>query len=778
MGLPLFGGKDETTDPANSNTNDASQRPQRSKTPTQRRGRSKTRAAAAAGTKTAAPTTRQKVMSKAAMQHHETMQRTQPKDPDGGLERMDSTVFHASFSSSEDDGNNSCNNNSPPLTSTSKNSPIRVRRPVSLDKTWSISAFSCHSTGEASAQVSLYVEEDDESDFDTDDEADKVMNRNGKKKKATKKGRRPGGHAPRRMTKKQRKKEKEAEAAAEAEAGAANEEKEAAETAFLTNEAIPAETLSIDVIEENKEEDDDNDDKSSEYEVLKLYSPSKAISSTENGMDGHESGMTTLMDSVSSRDDFESLVSACSYKVPAFVGMSRVTALNDGAEKPALSAGGYTSDSALCRRRLEARQHEERQREKEVKKRKNKKKKKGKEHKLSKQEKMFPLVIESNELAVDYGYDDVEEASPKTPHRKALRRYSTGAFALLDGVAIKKKRADRSPSRRRSKKDKKKKKRKGKKSSGHTTSEDDLNEDDDEDIYLPDDRQGDNALPLSQMDNVDQEVPPGLEEMDRCFKDVDEKAGEASVFDKRVSGVEHSKSILEERELLRKERETIAFERESLELQLNDEIQKSESLTLRVRELEQQLQSQQFSQKGNNAELANAIVELKSKFERELSDLKRNLLEKETEIENLKHCTKDTELLEEKEHVSPEITDGKSRERLKGELLQTVSKLAEKEAILDRQTEELSAVRKELTALQDGSGVPELKNEILSLKKETKDLSEELNTVRKESSQKLKEKDETITFLMGELARLKQEQSVVTKQLGVACHPPNNSFWK
>jgi len=61
--------------------------------------------------------------------------------------------------------------------------------------------------------------------------------------------------------------------------------------------------------------------------------------------------------------------------------------------------------------------------------------------------------------------------------------------------------------------------------------------------------------------------------------------------------------------------------------------------------------------------------------------------------------------------------------------------------------------------LQDGSGISVLQTEIRNLTTRNRELEQSLSTERKENSTKLKDKDETITFLMGELARLKQEQS-------------------
>jgi chromosome segregation ATPase len=85
--------------------------------------------------------------------------------------------------------------------------------------------------------------------------------------------------------------------------------------------------------------------------------------------------------------------------------------------------------------------------------------------------------------------------------------------------------------------------------------------------------------------------------------------------------------------------------------------------------------------------------------------------------------------------------------------------LMEKQHIIEQQTTELEALREELSGLRDGSGVSQLKDEIRSLNMQKVELETALAHERKDIATKLKDKDETITFLMGELARLKQEQS-------------------
>ena len=92
--------------------------------------------------------------------------------------------------------------------------------------------------------------------------------------------------------------------------------------------------------------------------------------------------------------------------------------------------------------------------------------------------------------------------------------------------------------------------------------------------------------------------------------------------------------------------------------------------------------------------------------------------------------------------------------------MQTVAKLSEKEAKLRVQTIELDAIREELVSLKDKSGINELKKKYANLQDEKKKLEEDLDQERKENGDKLKDKDETVSFLMNELAALKQEQSL------------------
>ena len=256
-------------------------------------------------------------------------------------------------------------------------------------------------------------------------------------------------------------------------------------------------------------------------------------------------------------------------------------------------------------------------------------------------------------------------------------------------------------------------------------------------------------------------------------------------YDKRLEELEKLESkLLEESGLLQKEREVLGFERESIEIQLNEEFHRCDDLTIRVKELEHIVQSHKLSNAGNKyAESIDEKVELKAQYENEINELNKRLLEKDNEIEHMKHiATSDLKILKGDEDItgnnsnsdngndndsdfdptSNNIADinGKSRERLQGELLQTVAKLTEKENKLKLQSMELDLAQEELDLFRDGIQTNQFKTEITTLQQENKDLGQELSKEKTNRSTKLKEKDETITFLMNELVRFKQEQSI------------------
>jgi len=242
-------------------------------------------------------------------------------------------------------------------------------------------------------------------------------------------------------------------------------------------------------------------------------------------------------------------------------------------------------------------------------------------------------------------------------------------------------------------------------------------------------------------------------------------------FDKRLEEIEQFEAALvEERKSIQKERETMAFERESMEMRMDEESHHCDGLNRRIRELEQLVQSQKLSNAGNDAESSNEKNGLKLDFAREKREFHLQLVEKEREIEDLKLTVRELQMLQgatknadDNSFDSNSKGDGKSRERLQGELLQTVAKLSEKEAQLKAQSKELDLTREEVAALKLKCETSELKKVFDASKEDNKKLQQEMENERKENNTKLKDKDETVTFLMNELARLKKEQSISTK---------------
>ncbi|KAG7354765.1 hypothetical protein IV203_004121 [Nitzschia inconspicua] len=695
---------------------------QRSRSPAYR-ARSNTPIRKTAPNKSPLPShTKMKVLSKASKQvRRQKKGEDEPMEPAGALRRLDSGCFHAPLSSSDEEENRSNENHISAragVSPRSDSSSPRGRRRGKLEKTWSCSAMSVHSTGENSAQTNLYFDEDDSTDFDTDDEADRVMNRNGHGKKKKKKSRR-GKRAPRRMTKKQRKKEQEAQ------------ERERAE-------AIP----------EAIKEDDESDETEDEDDVPKLSSAVKARCSL-NERDFHDSRTSDVLNnSISSHDELDDIVSSCSYKMPLFgtiLGLEPV-------RKVALSfhsGTGYSSDTSVVRKRIEMAKQQQMEVKKRDKKKKKKKKSKATKKNVSAKEEYseeMPQHVQAfHESFVNYGYDEPEEVSVRSSRSAFIQKYNAMETREME------KARSRSSSQRRSKQEKKQKKRKNKKSSSTTGS----TESDDE-IYQEDLKQNNDSFSTTNVGEVNRR----MKELDECFQHVDQQAqvGLASprTYDKRYQEIEKFEAfLLEERNKLEKERTTIAFERESLELQLNEETIKNESLTLQLKDLEQQLQSMRMSHAGNNAELSTELEDMKS----ELQLLSRQLKEKDSEIQELKLKEVSNRSSHSDASSQNSSVEGKSRDRLQGELLQATSKLMEKEQLAEQQAAELELLKEKLSGLRSGSGVSQLKEEFGNLKALKIELEHELAKERKDSASKLKDKDETITYLMGELAKLKQEQS-------------------
>lgn len=239
-------------------------------------------------------------------------------------------------------------------------------------------------------------------------------------------------------------------------------------------------------------------------------------------------------------------------------------------------------------------------------------------------------------------------------------------------------------------------------------------------------------------------------------------------FDKRLEEIEQFEaSLVDERKAIQKERETMAFERESMEMRMDEETQHCDELQLRIKELEQLVQSQQMSNAGNVVESIDEKNGLKLDFMREKREYHIQLTEKDTEIDDLKQEVRDLKMMQgavKTDEDSNTMVDGKSRERLQGELLQTNAKLSEIEAQLNATSKELDLAREEVAALQAGKETTELKNSLLTTQEENKKLQEDIENERNDNAAKLKDKDETVTFLMNELARLKMQQSTGTRR--------------
>lgn len=749
LGLPIFGGgsKEETAQPkspsltANATTlknADAMQR-HRSATPTKHRGRSNAplqQKPVPMKSPLMTPT-QKKARSKAS--YDSIPDNNEKIRPGATLPRMDSGCFHQPFSSSDEDHEKQTSSLARSGRPRRGASP-RNRRPMKLEKTWSCSAMSVHSAGDNSAEMNLYIDEDDESDFDTDDEAERIMSRNGsKEKKRSKKAPRRGKRAPRRMTKNQRKIEKEAEQ-------------------YNRTKA------KVDVIHEAEDESGDEDDE------LQL-DPAIHATGHGKGSDLHDSNTT---DSLNSHGDLDDVASSCSYKLPAFgtiLGLEPARKL--GVPTAIHPGNGYSSDSSLVRKRMELKRQQEKEHKKIEKASKSKKKKKGNHHKENKAggEEVLkkehrspgayakPHLQAFHESFANYGYDQPDEASVRSSPSYATRRVSTGINAT-DFERYRNARRSRSASRHRSKKDKKKK-RKNKKPSltAASTSDDDICGE------RGQSNNADNNDSFSTTVREKQEVTMRMQDLDACFQQVDEIALDGSVstqsYEKRYEEIEKFEAFLfQERDKLQKERATIAFERESLELQLNEETNKAELLSQKVKDLEQQLHSLRLSHAGNNAELEAELEDLKANFRQQKRELMKQLRDKDADMEELKAREPVSSRSNHSDNSSDASTLGaKSRDRLQGELLQINSKLIEKQQMLERQASELEDLQIELSGLRDGSIVSHLREEVQSLRNQKLQAENDLTKERKDNASKLKDKDATIIYLMSELARLKQEQS-------------------
>merc|ERR1711988_600613 len=134
-------------------------------------------------------------------------------------------------------------------------------------------------------------------------------------------------------------------------------------------------------------------------------------------------------------------------------------------------------------------------------------------------------------------------------------------------------------------------------------------------------------------------------------------------------------------------------------------------------------------------------------FERDSMELQLN--EEFEKGEELTAQVKELEQIVQSQKMSKAGNEFESEKQLK----KTVTRLTEMESQLKQQT-------KELDALREGTVLNELQNDLSKTQTEKKNLENALYNEQKLRTTKLNEKDETIMYLMGELARLKQEQSL------------------
>lgn len=677
-------------------------------------------------------------------------------EPAGDVERSQSFVFHNDYTSNsereadrdddDDTGVDDSDVDHPNVSGT--RSPTRCgdediaakrgNRPVP-QRTWSVGAFSAaNSVGADTIGTNLYLEDassyseydDSEEDSDFEDyRGDSLLS----PKKKTKRKKLTAAEKPvRRMTKKDRKKQRDAEQRA---------------AAALRAMAVP----------------EDNGNDGSVGSLPKTHVQGNVPSSRTAG----NNNVVALMTPVSGTKKKGKKRAKAPKDRKNFPPLDEITL--DSGEFDDTREGGYNSDGALSRKKALLRQ-------KKAKKRNGKKNQKP------------------NEVIIDFELEDiVDNSCGKEPKKKMGRRNSTGTLGSTVAES-------------------KKNKKLGKEDAiaalraAAAAAEEEAAaraaaaESDDE--YLmeePATPKSMASLPLSSNEKlcngITDDIKRGsktakddtkkkLQELDDYFKAVDKSAPDLLQGDYGCNmsvmtgktGMEALDNLLKKSKnnALQKEREAIAFERESLELQLSEELQKNEELTMQILELEQQLQSQQYSNANDirgHQDWTKEREELKAQYEREKNDLVRRLGDKNREIQDLQRTVKDFEILREKSGYSPEDSEGKSKERLQGELLQTVAKLTEKEARLESQCKELEETKAELAELALGSGVDTLKDEISTLMAEKQEEESKRKAENVETAAKLKDKDETISYLMGELARLKQEQSQAGGSIGGILYP-------
>lgn len=205
-----------------------------------------------------------------------------------------------------------------------------------------------------------------------------------------------------------------------------------------------------------------------------------------------------------------------------------------------------------------------------------------------------------------------------------------------------------------------------------------------------------------------------------------------------------------ERETMQKELEEIAFQRESLDMQLQEEIQKNENLRAKVKELEENSSEFEELAKMNeqNKALEVQIQRMELKYGRQLE-------ERDIVIEGLNETIK--KMNDNAADLAITPSDGKSKLRLQGELLQIKSTLAEKEAMIEKQSQIIGELRDQLVSSSDGS-VQKLQDRLRDVEFQKKELESKISKDSQEHAMKIKSKDEAIAFLIEELGNAKQSK--------------------
>jgi hypothetical protein len=294
-----------------------------------------------------------------------------------------------------------------------------------------------------------------------------------------------------------------------------------------------------------------------------------------------------------------------------------------------------------------------------------------------------------------------------------------------------------------------------------------------------------------------------LKEMDAALRDTDARAsfmasrgsGERPNSATTVLALERQTTA--ERNALVRERADLAFEREGLELQLEEERGKVDSLSNQMKELKDELEKYKLTSENMVPRDKGLVTSLKRQLE--ASDMAKSQLEeaKNVEIQDLLKVIKDL-----KESVGSEAAKaqsngekGKEEERedttvetssnspsfglgqlgrLQGELLQARSKLADRDNRVSELQRESTELRNLLEQFESSTIVPSLKQQIATITREKEQLVKQLKNDQDLFHEKLKVKGETIEFMQSEIVKLKKKLDLDTSLHSVG-DPLNNS---